>query len=74
VQAYVTKLSQRAAFPRPIVTEIAPLQVFYPAEDYHQGYLARHPDQPYIVINDAPKLEHLRKAYPALYQEAPSAQ
>ncbi len=70
VQAYVASLTLRKVFQQPIVTEIAPLAVFYPAEAYHQGYLGRHPDQPYIVINDAPKLEHLRRAYPVLYREA----
>jgi peptide-methionine (S)-S-oxide reductase len=72
VQAYVAALAQKKVFARPVVTEVAPLRAFYPAESYHQGYLARHPDQPYIVINDAPKLEHLRKAFPALYREAAS--
>jgi len=70
-QAFVATLTQKKAFPQPVVTEIVPLDVFYRAEAYHQGYLARHPYQPYIVINDAPKLEHLRRAYPALYREAP---
>ena len=70
-QAYVASLAQKKAFPQPIVTEVVPLDVFYPAESYHQGYLERHPDQPYIIINDAPKLEQLRKAYPALYQVPP---
>ena len=67
-QAYVAALAQKKVFRQPIVTEVVPLDVFYPAESYHQGYLERHPDQPYIIINDAPKLEHLRKAYPALYR------
>ncbi len=70
-QAYVAALAQKKAFPQPIVTEVVPLDVFYPAESYHQGYLERHPDQPYIIINDAPKLEYLRKAYPALYRVPP---
>jgi len=50
------------------VTQIAALQQFHPAEPYHQNYLALHPSQPYIVINDLPKIEHLRKQFPALYQ------
>jgi len=70
-QAYVAGLAQKKVFRQPIVTEVVPLDVFYPAESYHQGYLERHPDQPYIIINDAPKLEHLRKAYPALYRVPP---
>jgi len=71
VQAYVAELTKKKAFPQPIVTEVVPLDVFHPAEAYHQGYLGRHPSQPYIVINDAPKLEHLRRAFPALYRETP---
>src|SRR5215831_20441718 len=45
-----------------------PLTGFYPAEQYHQNYLALHPDQPYIVYNDLPKLEHLTQQFPQLYQ------
>jgi len=72
VQEYVAGLVKKKVYPQPIVTEVAPLSAFYPAESYHQGYLARHPDQPYIVINDMPKLENLRRTFPALYREAPS--
>jgi len=64
----VQKLTADRAFGKPIVTQIAALQQFYPAEPYHQNYLALHPTQPYIVINDQPKIEHLRKQFPALYQ------
>ncbi len=74
VQAYVAGLTQRKVFQQPIVTEIKPLAVFYPAEAYHQGYLGRHPYEPYIVINDAPKLEQLRHAFPSLYREVPAQQ
>ena len=55
-------------FPRPIATEVAPLAAFYPAEAYHQNYAAQHPANPYIVINDAPKVAHLRQLFPALYR------
>ncbi len=51
-----------------VVTQVVPLKQFYPAEGYHQNYLALHPDQPYIVFNDLPKLKALRQQYPALYQ------
>ena len=68
-EAYVAKLTAAKMFPAPIVTEIAPLRSFYRAEDYHQHYMARHPYQPYIVFNDAPKVSHLRKAFPVLYRE-----
>lgn len=64
----IQKLTAERTFGKPIVTQVAALQQFYPAEAYHQNYLALHPNQPYIVINDLPKIEHLRKQFPALYQ------
>jgi peptide-methionine (S)-S-oxide reductase len=72
VQAYIATLTQKKVYSRPIVTEVTPLTVFYPAEAYHQGYLELHPYQPYIVINDKPKLENLRRSFPGLYRETPS--
>lgn len=51
-----------------VVTQVAPLKQFYPAEAYHQNYLALHPTQPYIVFNDMPKLTHLRQRFPQLYR------
>ncbi len=68
-QAYIAQLTSAKAFPRPIVTQVAPLAAFYPAEAYHQDYALHHPDDPYIVINDAPKVANLRKQFPALYRE-----
>ena len=70
-QAYVTQLDGAKAYPKKIVTELAPLAVFYPAEAYHQDYLARHPTQPYIVYNDLPKLEALKKEYPSMVRAQP---
>lgn len=67
-QGYIQQLTAARTFSAPIVTQVVPLQQFYPAEDYHQNYLALHPRQPYIVVNDMPKLEQLRKQFPALYQ------
>lgn len=67
-QAYIQQLTESRTFARPVVTQLAALLEFYPAEKYHQNYLALHPDQPYIVYNDLPKLEQLRKKFPALYQ------
>jgi peptide-methionine (S)-S-oxide reductase len=67
-QSYIHKLTAERTFSAPIVTQVAPLQQFYPAEEHHQNYLALHPYQPYIVFNDMPKLEQLRKKFPALYQ------
>jgi peptide-methionine (S)-S-oxide reductase len=68
VDAYIAQLEKAKAFPRPIATEVAPLRAFYPAEAYHQNYAAAHPNNPYIVINDAPKVAHLREIFPALYR------
>ena len=67
-ERYIAQLTAAKAFPRPIVTQVAPLDKFYPAEDYHQNYLALHPDQPYIVYNDLPKLEALKETYPSWYK------
>ena len=66
-EAYIAQLDQAKVFSRPIVTQVVPLQAFYPAEAYHQNYAALHPNQPYIVYNDAPKVEHLRQEFPDLY-------
>jgi peptide-methionine (S)-S-oxide reductase len=67
-QSYIQQITSAHTYSAPIVTQVVPLQQFYPAEEHHQNYLALHPHQPYIVINDMPKLEHLRKQFPALYQ------
>jgi len=66
-EAYIAQLGAAKAFPGPIVTQLAPLAAFYPAEDYHQNYLALHPREPYIVYNDLPKLDALKTQFPALY-------
>ena len=66
-KAYIAQLQGAKTFSRPIVTEVAPLDAFYPAEAYHQNYLAQHPESMYIVINDMPKLGELRKQFPDLY-------
>jgi peptide-methionine (S)-S-oxide reductase len=66
-QSYIAQLDQAKIFSRPIVTQVVPLQAFYPAEAYHQNYAALHPNQPYIVFNDAPKVEHLKQQFPDLY-------
>lgn len=67
-QSTIQQLAAARTFSSPIVTQVVPLQQFYPAEDHHQNYLALHPNQPYIVFNDKPKVEQLRKQFPALYQ------
>ena len=68
-QAYIDQLAAAKTFPRAIVTQVVPLAGFYRAEDYHQDYFNRHPDEPYIVYNDWPKVDSLRKAFPSLYVE-----
>ena len=67
-KAYIAQLEAAKAFDRPIVTRVEPLRGFYPAEDYHQDYLRLHPDEPYIVYNDLPKLAALEARFPALYR------
>lgn len=67
-KAYIAQLQAAKAFPRPIVTEVTPLQTFFQAEAYHQDYLRLHPNQPYIVIHDAPKLVNLQREFPQLYK------
>ena len=69
-ESYKDQLNRAKAFPRPVVTQVVPLDAFYPAEAYHQDYAVHHPDQPYIVINDLPKVANLRKQLPEMYVEA----
>lgn len=66
-EAYIAQLDKMKIFSQPIVTTVVPLRAFYPAEAYHQNYAALHPNQPYIIFNDAPKVEHLRQEFPDLY-------
>ncbi len=66
-QSYIDELIKEKVFSRPIVTQVVELKDFYKAEDYHQDYLVNHPYQPYIVINDKPKVKNLQKQFPDLY-------
>jgi peptide-methionine (S)-S-oxide reductase len=66
--AYIEQLNKAKVFGAPIVTKLSALQAFYEAEGYHQDYLAHHPDEPYIVYNDIPKVENLKKQFPELYK------
>jgi peptide-methionine (S)-S-oxide reductase len=66
-EAYIAQLEQAKVFSRRIVTQIVPLQGFYPAEAYHQNYATLHPNQPYIMFNDAPKVVHLKQEFPDMY-------
>jgi peptide-methionine (S)-S-oxide reductase len=65
-EVYIQQLNAAKVFRKPIVTKVAPLQGFYPAEDYHQHYVAHNPRQPYVAINDIPKLARLREEFPEL--------
>ncbi|MEK6407775.1 MAG: peptide-methionine (S)-S-oxide reductase MsrA [Acidobacteriota bacterium] len=66
-QAYVDQLNRAKAFERPIVTEVASDKSFFQAESYHQNYVVHHPNEPYIVMHDLPKVANLRKQFPNLY-------
>jgi peptide-methionine (S)-S-oxide reductase len=69
VQAYIAQLTQAKAFRDPIVTQVAPLKAFYEAEGDHQNYYNLHPNQPYIVINDRPKVEALKAQFAQLWRD-----
>jgi peptide-methionine (S)-S-oxide reductase len=70
-QAYIAQLGKVHVFPAAIVTKIEPGRTFYPAEDYHQDFLVRNPTYPYIVYNDLPKIDDLKRLFPALYRADP---
>jgi peptide-methionine (S)-S-oxide reductase len=67
-RAYIAQLDAAKRFPARIVTKVGPLKAFYPAEDYHQDYARRNPNQPYIVYHDAPKVAALQKMFPEAYR------
>ncbi len=66
-EAYIVQLEKAKVFSHPIVTQVVALKAFYPAEAYHQNYAALHPDNPYIVYNDGPKVARLQEEFPDLY-------
>ena len=70
-KSYIAQLDRARAFGKPIATTIEPLKAFYPAEAYHQDFMTRNPDHPYIAINDLPKVDNLKKAFPASYRAKP---
>jgi peptide-methionine (S)-S-oxide reductase len=72
VEAYIAQLNAAKVYRSKIATTLEPLQGFYPAEEYHQDYLTLHPGQPYIVINDLPKIENLKKIFAENYREKPA--
>jgi peptide-methionine (S)-S-oxide reductase len=67
--AYIAQLNAAGVFKKPIVTEVTPLKGFYDAESYHQDYALHHPDNPYILVCDRPKVEALKKEFPDLFQD-----
>ena len=69
--AYVAQIGQAHVFASPVVTKIEPDRVFYPAEAYHQDFLTQNPGYPYIVINDLPKIENLKRLFPGVYRANP---
>lgn len=68
-EAYIDQLNQSHVFNKKIVTEVKAYKAFFPAEAYHQGYAERNPTQPYIAINDAPKVVNLKKQFPEFYTD-----
>jgi peptide-methionine (S)-S-oxide reductase len=68
-RAYIAQLNTAKVFRAPIVTQVVPLPEFYPAEEYHQDFLAQHPNYPYIVFNDLPKLRALHAQFPEVYTQ-----
>ncbi|ATJ81311.1 peptide-methionine (S)-S-oxide reductase MsrA [Halomonas beimenensis] len=70
-EAYIGQLDAAGVFDRPIVTRLDPLDAFYPAEAYHQDYAYHHPNQPYIVFHDLPKVANLERLFPGDYRDTP---
>jgi len=70
--AYIDQLDSTRLFGKKIVTTIERDKPFYPAEAYHQDYMTLHPNQPYIVFNDLPKVENLKRLFPAAYRAEPA--
>jgi peptide-methionine (S)-S-oxide reductase len=71
-EAYIAQLNEAHVFRKPIATRVDPLKGFFKAEDYHQDYLTRHPDQPYIATYDIPKVNALRETFPDRYLAKPT--
>lgn len=71
-EAYIAQLNAAKVYRRPIATTVEQLNGFYAAEDYHQDYATNNPSQPYIVYNDLPKIENLKKVFADIYREKPA--
>jgi peptide-methionine (S)-S-oxide reductase len=70
-EAYIAQMERSKVFGGAIVTRVDPLEAFYPAEAYHQDFLLKNPTYPYIVINDLPKIENLKRVFAGRYRERP---
>src|SRR5262249_19278858 len=70
-ETYVDQLNKAGVFKHTVVTQIAPLAGFYPAENYHQDYATLHPYNPYIAYNDLPKIENLKRVFADVYRDKP---
>lgn len=71
-KTYIDQLSRAHVYPEKIETKVDMLPAFYPAEKHHQDFALNHPHYPYIVVNDLPKITHLRQEFPGLYSEKPA--
>ena len=71
-RAYIAEIDAAKTFRKPVATQVATGARFYPAESYHQDYAARHPGEPYVAFNDAPKVATLKRLFPRLYRETPT--
>ena len=69
IEGYVAELARARVFARPIVTEVRHRDAFETAPAFHQDYVARHPNEPYVIVNDLPKLARLRQLFPQLYAQ-----
>jgi peptide-methionine (S)-S-oxide reductase len=70
-KAYIAQLNQAKVYRAAIVTKLEPDRAFYAAEDYHQDFLTKHPGHPYIVYNDLPKIDDLKRLFPDVYRPDP---
>ena len=70
-QSYIAQLDKAKVYGKPIATTIEPLKAFYPAEGYHQDFMTRNPDHPYIAFNDLPKVDNLKRVFPETYRAKP---
>ncbi|MDE2505257.1 MAG: peptide-methionine (S)-S-oxide reductase MsrA [Burkholderiales bacterium] len=68
---YIDQINRAHVFDRPLATTVEALHGFYPAEAYHQDFLTLHPHNPYIMINDLPKVDELQRLFPSAYRRAP---